>query len=179
MVLGISTCQLPVTRLRLALAICCGLGFGAGAWVGADRSAAFDPQARPGVPPAAQPALSAALPGYPADLIRVIDGDTFEARVRVWPGVEVTTKVRLRGIDAPELGADCEHERRQAQAARDALARLLGQGQIALTAVSNDKYGGRVLAAASALGTPDLAAAMLSGGLARPYSGGRRRTWCD
>ena len=32
---------------------------------------------------------------YPADVLRVIDGDTFEARVRVWPGLDVDTKVRL------------------------------------------------------------------------------------
>ena len=37
---------------------------------------------------------------YPAEVIRIIDGDTFEARVRVWPGLDVDTKVRLRGIDA-------------------------------------------------------------------------------
>ena len=34
--------------------------------------------------------------GYPANVLYVIDGDTFEARVRIWPGTEVTTKVRLR-----------------------------------------------------------------------------------
>ena len=40
---------------------------------------------------------------YPAEVIRIIDGDTFEARVRVWPGLDVDTKVRLRGVDAAEL----------------------------------------------------------------------------
>ena len=43
--------------------------------------------------------------GYPVEVLRVIDGDTFEARVRIWPGMDVTTKVRLRGIDAAELHA--------------------------------------------------------------------------
>ncbi len=179
MVLGLSAYRLSAAGLGLALAVCWGLGFGAGAWVGADRSAAFGAHARSEFPPAAQPAVSAPLRAYQADLVRVIDGDTFEARVHIWPGVEVTTKVRLRGIDAPEVSARCEQERRKAQVARDALAILLGQGRIALTEVSNDKYGGRVLAAVSTLGTPDLAGAMLEGGLARPYSGGRRRTWCD
>ena len=37
---------------------------------------------------------------YPAEVVRIIDGDTFEARVRVWPGLDVDTHVRLRGIDA-------------------------------------------------------------------------------
>jgi endonuclease YncB( thermonuclease family) len=47
---------------------------------------------------------------YPARVVRVIDGDTFEARVRVRPGLEVTTRVRLRRIDAPELHARCASE---------------------------------------------------------------------
>ena len=29
---------------------------------------------------------------YPAELVRVIDGDTFEARVNVWPGIDITTE---------------------------------------------------------------------------------------
>ncbi len=53
---------------------------------------------------------------YPADVVRIIDGDTFEARVRVWPGVATDTKVRLRGIDAPELHARCDDERVRAEA---------------------------------------------------------------
>jgi endonuclease YncB( thermonuclease family) len=41
------------------------------------------------------------LPRIVTDVLRVIDGDTFEARIRIWPGHDVTTKVRLRDIDAP------------------------------------------------------------------------------
>ena len=39
---------------------------------------------------------------HKVDVVRTIDGDTFEARVLLWPGLEMTTHVRLRGIDAPE-----------------------------------------------------------------------------
>src|ERR1700680_2374477 len=55
-------------------------------------------------------ALGSARPrfGYSAEVVHVIDGDTFEARVAVWPGIEIKTKVRLRGIDAPELHARCD-----------------------------------------------------------------------
>ena len=62
---------------------------------------------------------------YPAEVLRVIDGDTFEARVRVWPGLDVDTHVRLRGIDAAELHARCADELAKAQAARTALQALL------------------------------------------------------
>jgi endonuclease YncB( thermonuclease family) len=34
---------------------------------------------------------------YSAEVVRVIDGDTFEALVSVSPGVEIKTRVRLRG----------------------------------------------------------------------------------
>lgn len=119
------------------------------------------------------------MPGYPADVVRVIDGDTFEARVRVWPGIEITTKVRLRGIDAPELRARCAAEKVRAQAARDALTALLERGPVAISGVSLDKYGGRVIADASTGGTASVAEALLRGGHARRYGGGRRVGWCD
>ena len=57
---------------------------------------------------------------YPAEVVRVIDGDTFQARVQVWPGLSVDTKVRLRGIDAPELHARCADETQGASRARRA-----------------------------------------------------------
>ena len=44
---------------------------------------------------------------HPVDVIRTIDGDTFEARVHLPPDLDLTTRVRLRGIDAPELKAAC------------------------------------------------------------------------
>ena len=125
-----------------------------------------------------RPAVSALRAGHPAEVLRVIDGDTFEARVRIWPGMDVTTKVRLRGIDAPEMRARCEDERVMALAARDALVRLLAQGSVGVTGVGQDKYGGRVDADVSTAGTPDVSAAMLDGGFARPYSGGKRQSWC-
>ncbi len=115
---------------------------------------------------------------YPADLLRIIDGDTFEARVRVWPGLDVDTKVRLRGIDAAELHARCADELAKAQAARAALDSILAQGGVALSQVGIDKYGGRVDATVSTRITADVSAAMLNGGFARSYDGGRRGSWC-
>jgi endonuclease YncB( thermonuclease family) len=116
--------------------------------------------------------------GYPAEVLRVIDGDTFEARVRIWPGMDVTTRIRLRSIDAAELHARCDGERMQAIAARDALTRILTEGRIAVSGVGQDKYGGRVDADVSTAKTADVSVAMLTGGFARAYSGGHREGWC-
>jgi endonuclease YncB( thermonuclease family) len=115
---------------------------------------------------------------HPAEVVRVIDGDTFEARVHLWPGLDITTRVRLRGIDAPEFKARCNEERTKAEAARDALRTILDQGEVGISRVTLDKYGGRVVADASTSRTADVSAALLGAGLARRYSGGHRDGWC-
>jgi endonuclease YncB( thermonuclease family) len=115
---------------------------------------------------------------HPAQVVRVLDGDTFEARVSVWPGIDITTKVRLRGIDAPELRAHCPEERTRAQLARDALVALLAEGAVGISRVTPDKYGGRVVADAATRKTQDISAALLHAGLVRRYAGGRREGWC-
>jgi len=140
--------------------------------------------------PLLSPALAVALVPVPAvagerlagplaaRVERVIDGDSLAVRVRVWLGLEVTTVVRLRGIDAPELAGRCPAERRRAVAARDALAGLVGGGEVRLAGVETDKYGGRVVADVSDPGGRPLAAVLVDAGLARPYDGGRRAGWC-
>jgi endonuclease YncB( thermonuclease family) len=115
---------------------------------------------------------------YPAEVLRVIDGDTFEARVHVWPGLDVNTKIRLRNIDAPELHARCADELAKAQAARTALETMLATGAVTVSRIGIDKYGGRVDALAATRDTPDISAALLNGGFARSYDGGRRGSWC-
>ena len=51
---------------------------------------------------------------HPVDVIRTIDGDTFEARVHLEPGLDPTTRIRLRGIDAPEFNLGLEERLRAA-----------------------------------------------------------------
>jgi endonuclease YncB( thermonuclease family) len=144
------------------------------------------PPARRLAPPVSAPdripepsAGKAAIKGaYAAEVLRVIDGDTFEARVHLWPGFEVTTRVRLRGIDAPEMNARCPQERIKAEAARDALAALLADRDLTVLRIGLDKYAGRVLADAATRRTPDVSGALLAQGVARAYLGGRRESWC-
>jgi endonuclease YncB( thermonuclease family) len=115
---------------------------------------------------------------YRADVLRLLDGDTFEARVNLWPGLDTTTRVRLRGIGTPEMKARCPDERAKAEAARNALRTILDQVDVGISRVTLDKYGGRIDAEASTAATPDVGAALLGAGLARCYSGGRRESWC-
>jgi endonuclease YncB( thermonuclease family) len=116
---------------------------------------------------------------YSAEVLRIADGDTFEARVQVWPGIAITTKVRLRDIDTPELKARCAGERLKAEAARARLVAILSEGGVELSRVGLDKFGGRIDAAAATRSTPDVSAALLQAGLGRRYSGRRREGWCS
>jgi endonuclease YncB( thermonuclease family) len=115
---------------------------------------------------------------YAAEVVRIIDGDTFVARMRTGPAGEIETRVRLRSIDAAELHARCSKELRLALAARAALQRLLAEGRVTLSHVGPDKYPGRIDANVTTRNNVDVSAAMLSGGFARAYDGGRRGTWC-
>lgn len=113
-----------------------------------------------------------------ADVIRTIDGDTFEARVHLAPGHDVMTRIRLRGIDAPELKAACAEELRLAEAATEALRDLLRQGDVAIYNIGPDKYQGRVLADVATNRTVNVAVALLAAGHVRSYNGGHRNGWC-
>ena len=131
-------------------------------------------------------ALFAANPTSPAEefpgpvsavVERVVDGDTLDVRADIWLGQSLNVRVRIAGVDAPELRARCEEERRRALAARDYLVRRLGGAEVRLSSVVYDKYGGRVRAAVTDA-DGDVAAALIAKGLARPYHGERRQTWC-
>ncbi len=52
------------------------------------------------------------LPGpVPGRVIAVIDADTLAVAARIWLGQDVEVRVRLAGVDAPELRGACPHER--------------------------------------------------------------------
>ncbi|MBR0782675.1 thermonuclease family protein [Bradyrhizobium iriomotense] len=113
----------------------------------------------------------------PVDVIRAIDGDTFLARVLQRNGRDLVVRVRLRGIDAPEMKASCQDELDKAKAATAALRDLLGQGDVTISNLGADKYG-RVLADVTTRRTANVSAALLAGGYVRSYNGGHRDGWC-
>ncbi|SMH56520.1 thermonuclease family protein [Azospirillum agricola] len=121
----------------------------------------------------------ATLPGpIPAEVVEVVDGDTLTVRAIIWLGQSVETKVRLDGVDAPEMRAHCPEEKALAESARDAVRELVGVGLVHLLDVQPDKYGGRVRARVRVAGGGDLTEALLRTGLVRPYHGERRQPWC-
>lgn len=114
---------------------------------------------------------------HPVDVVRTIDGDTFLARMHQRDGRDLVARIRLRGIDAPEMKASCQDELDKAEAASDALRSLLGQGGVTIFNLGQDKYG-RVLADVATRRTANVSTALLAGGHVRSYNGGHRDGWC-
>ncbi len=115
---------------------------------------------------------------HAVDVLRTVDGDTFDARVALWPGLELNTRVRLRGIDAPERHASCDAELQKAEASTKALRAMLAEGGVAIYNIGPDKYGGRVVADVATGRTANVSSALVAAGHARMYLGGRRQGWC-
>lgn len=133
----------------------------------------------PGATPAGSAGLADSLAGpLVAEVLDVIDGDTLAVRVRVWLDQDIVTRVRLLGVDTPELRGKCAREREMAGNAKQALVRLLGQKNIRLFDVRHDKYAGRVLARAVTAEGVDVSKFLIEKGMARPYAGQARAGWC-
>ncbi len=75
----------------------------------------------------------------PVTVLRVLDGDTLDVR---WHGSRF--RVRLPGIDAPEMGQPLRHSGDAGELARACLLRVVAQGAWRLEWRGRDRYG-RVL----------------------------------
>jgi micrococcal nuclease len=107
-----------------------------------------------------------------AEVVKIIDGDTVLVEAMPWPDHKVSTYVRLRGIDAPELRSKCPTFRKAALQAKIELTSLMGeQLTVQLTAISGDKYFGRVVADLTLLDGTRPAELLLDTGLVEPYHG--------
>lgn len=115
----------------------------------------------------------------PARLVAVIDGDTITVEALVWLGQKLTIKVRLQGIDAPELKGRYQRERSLAVRARDLVSQHIGSGQVRLADVRYGKFAGRVVARVITAAGADVGQELLAAGLAIPYRGGVRQSWCS
>jgi endonuclease YncB( thermonuclease family) len=119
----------------------------------------------------------------PAVVVEVVDGDTLRVRARIWLDQDVTTSVRLAGVDAPEMHGACRREREMARRAQAFVASQLAPAgdhgaSVRLRDLRYGKYARRVIARVETAAGLDLGAALLAAGLARPYDGGARTGWC-
>ena len=132
--------------------------------------------------------LAAALPAAAGDavlrgpvaarVVSVLDGDTLLVQAHLWLDQRLDVRVRLGGVDAPELRGRCPGERELALRARAFVEAAVAGGEVDLTDIRYGKFARRVVARVAAAGVPDLSQGLLARGLARPYDGGRRPDWC-
>ena len=112
-----------------------------------------------------------------ARIVRIIDGDTVVVDAEPWPGLTARTKVRVAGVDTPEIRGECQAEKDLALRARDFVRSTVG-AQVQLTSVRPGKYAGRMIADVWVNGRK-LADLLITENLGRPYHGGRREGWCS
>ncbi len=115
----------------------------------------------------------------PAVVLRVIDGDTFVAKVMPLPDTTREVTVRVMDLDTPEFRGECAEEREMAQAAKLRAAELLtGRFRLEVPeARAFDKFG-RLLARVRLEDGRYLAGVLIREGLGRRWTG-RRESWCE
>ncbi len=115
---------------------------------------------------------------YPAQVLRVVDGDTLELRMAIYPGLKATDMARLAGVDTPEVrrpAPACERE--LGRRATELVQSLVDDArQVQVYTAGREKYGRQLVRVE--LDGQDLATALIAAGLGRPYHGERREGWC-
>ena len=118
---------------------------------------------------------------YPAEIIRVNDGDTVVIAAPFLPApLKPELAVRIFGVDTPEKGhrAQCPQENARGQAATEfTKAAVANSRQRQVTLYAWDKFGGRVLGDIILDGR-SLRQGLIANGFAREYFGEAKTSWC-
>ena len=119
---------------------------------------------------------------YPADIIRINDGDTVVISAPFLPApLKPELAVRVFGVDTPEKNhlAKCESERQRGLAATEFTKKMVSQSQQRQVVLYGwDKFGGRVLGDII-LNGQSLRVMLIQNGFAREYYGEAKTSWCN
>lgn len=122
---------------------------------------------------------------YFGTVSRIIDGDTLEAQVKIWPEIKGDFKIRIREVNTPEMNArkGCKKSKLWARIAKKRVEQLYPIGtRIKLEDIKKDNFG-RYLAHVSKFdngGWVSLGKTLLSENLAVPYNRKMtKETWCS
>lgn len=127
----------------------------------------------------ATPAEAEQFGPYKANLVRVVDGDTIDFDIKLWPRLTQRARIRVSGINTPEKRTRVHCEKAAGIAATEFTQSFLDTAQkIIITDVRDGKYAGRQLGNVYVDGN-SLSEALLNAGHARPYDGGSRSAWCE
>lgn len=119
---------------------------------------------------------------YDLTVTKVVDGDSIRVAVD-WLPPELGTDISIRvmGIDTPEKGGrgQCPAESELGQQATDYAKTKIKVGDvIQVEFLSWDKYGGRIDGNIFIDGE-SFADMQIAAGLAKPYDGGTKESWCN
>lgn len=116
------------------------------------------------------------------EIKRVIDGDTVEIAVGFLPTpLPPKLSIRVLGVDTPEKAprAKCEAEAAKAKEASAFTKEAVAMAKnVDIQIKEWDKYGGRVLGYV-VLDGHSLTDMLIEEGLARPYHGEAKSSWCE
>lgn len=105
---------------------------------------------------------------YLAEVINVVDGDTFDAVVSLGFGVVQVFRVRLDGVDTPEMST------KKGIMAREFLENLILNKTIILSDAGKEKYG-RARARVKLADGTDLTEKLIEQKIGIAYNGGKKQ----
>jgi micrococcal nuclease len=103
-------------------------------------------------------------------LVRVIDGDTVDLDLDLGFSLTLRQRVRLYGVDAPELRSKDPAEKAKAQESQGFVTQWFARPGAVLVHTNKEEKYGRMLADCHREGAPSLCTELLERGLARPYT---------
>ena len=107
------------------------------------------------------------------------DGDTCYVIAPTLPEPLQKMSVRILGIDTPEMRSKCAEEKKLALQGREFANKMFRAAEkIEFANLKWDKYGGRVLVDVYLDGKL-YKDEIINAGLARPYDGGTKESWCE
>jgi len=112
-------------------------------------------------------------------VISIYDGDTLRVNIDSFPDiVGKNIRIRIKGIDAPEIKGKCQREIDLAIMARDYLRNAINQSsQIELRNIERGKYF-RIVGELYIDGE-NISNNLIKRKLAYHYNGGKKRSWCN
>jgi len=112
-------------------------------------------------------------------VFNVYDGDTLRVNIDSFPDIiGKNIRIRLKGIDAPEIKGKCQKETDLAIMARDYLRNAIKKSnQIELRNIERGKYF-RIVGELYIDGV-NISNNLIKRKLAYHYNGGKKRSWCN
>lgn len=103
-------------------------------------------------------------------MAKVVDGDTVDLDLDLGFSLTLRQRVRLYGIDAPELRSKDPQEKIKGQESQAFVSQWFERAGAVLVRTTKEEKYGRMLADCYREGSPSLCTELLERGLARPYT---------